>query len=58
MPVILASRDYDRWLDPTVQADSLRALLKPYAADEMEAHAVSKMVNNPRNDILQCVEPI
>lgn len=58
MPVILASHDYDRWLDPTVHADSLQALLKPYAADEMEAYAVSKMVNNPRSDIPQCVEPI
>jgi len=58
MPVILASQDYDRWLDPTVPPDSLQAFLKPYAVNEMEAYAVSKMVNNPRNDILQCVEPI
>jgi len=58
MPVILDSQDYDQWLDPTAQIDHLRTLLKPYAADEMEAYAVSKMVNNPRNDILQCVDPI
>jgi len=55
MPVILASQDYDQWLDPTTQTDLLRALLKPYEADEMEAYAVSKMVNNPRNDTPQCI---
>jgi len=58
MPVILASQDYYQWLGPDVPTDSLRALLKPYAADEMEAFPVSRLVNNPRNDIPQCVEPI
>jgi len=58
MPVILASQDYDQWLDPTVQTNSLQAILKPYAAEEMEAYAVSKIVNNPRNDAPQCVEPL
>jgi putative SOS response-associated peptidase YedK len=58
MPVILPPQKYDHWLDPAAQTLSLLALLKPYTADEMEAYAVSKMVNNPRNDILQCVEPI
>jgi putative SOS response-associated peptidase YedK len=57
MPVILASRDYDQWIDPTIQTDSLQSLLKPYPSEEMEAYAVSKMVNNPRNDIPLCVEP-
>jgi len=57
MPLILTVQDYDRWLDPIVQTDILQTLLKPYSADEMEAYAVSKMVNNPRNDIPQCIEP-
>ena len=58
MPVILAARDYDQWLDPAAQTDRLQALLKPYAADDLEAYAVSKMVNNPRNNLPQCVEPV
>ncbi|MSR24044.1 MAG: hypothetical protein EXR96_03000 [Nitrospiraceae bacterium] len=58
MPVILAPQDYDRWLDPTAQTLSLLDFLKPYAADDLEAYAVSKMVNNPRFDIPQCLEPI
>ena len=58
MPVILASKDYGQWLDPTTRTDSLQVLLKPYTTDEMEAYAVSKMVNNPRNDVPQCMTPI
>lgn len=57
MPVILTAQDYEVWLDPAVQqTDALQALLKPYPAEEMEAYAVSKMVNNPRFDMPQCVE--
>ena len=58
MPVILDSQDYDQWLDPTAQTDHLRALLKPFATNEMEAYAVSKMVNNPRYDLPECLEPM
>jgi len=58
MPVILASQDYDRWLNPTAQTLSLLDFLKPYAANDLEAYVVSKLVNNPRNDIPQCMEPI
>lgn len=58
MPVILAPQDYEKWLDLAVeQIDPLQALLRPYLAEEMEAYAVSKMVNNPRFDLPQCLEP-
>jgi putative SOS response-associated peptidase YedK len=59
MPVILSTKNYDVWLDPAVQqADSLQAMLKPCPVEEMEAYAVSIIVNNPRIDNLQCVEPV
>jgi len=59
MPVILAPEKYDLWIDPAAQQmDSLQALLKPYPAEEMEGYPVSKMVNNPRFDAPQCLEPI
>ncbi len=66
MPVILTPEDYEVWLDPVVQQlEGLQYLLRPspdllrrYSAVEMEAYPVSKMVNNPRNDLIQCVEPI
>lgn len=38
MPVILAPEDFDLWLDPDFHdADVLRGLLVPFAADRMEA---------------------
>lgn len=50
MPVILNPNDYDRWLDPGVtDPDEVQDLLRPYAG-EMQAHSVSSMVNNARND--------
>jgi putative SOS response-associated peptidase YedK len=57
MPVILASQDYDRWLNPTAMTDGLQALLKPFTVDDLEAYVVRKLVNSPRNDIPQCIEP-
>jgi putative SOS response-associated peptidase YedK len=39
MPVILAPEDYRLWLDPAItKTEPLQALLRPYAAEEMEAY--------------------
>lgn len=58
MPVILEREDYDEWLDPSIQkADPLLHLMRPFGGTSMRAVAVSKMVNNPRNDEPGCVEP-
>jgi len=59
MPVILAPTAYDLWLDPTVQqGDSLKALLRPYPSEELQAYAVNTLVNNPRQDSSDCLEPL
>ncbi len=59
MPVILPRDGHDLWLDPKVgDRDRLQPLLKPYANEEIELFPVSRMVNNPRNDVPQCVEPL
>lgn len=58
MPVILHSRDYAKWLDPSPQTpDQLKPLLKPFPADLMDAYPVSPLVNTPANDIPQLVVP-
>lgn len=58
MPVILAPEHYARWLDPRPgDPDTLQPLLVPYPAGEMTAFAVSRAVNNPRNDSPECIEP-
>ncbi len=59
MPVILAPKDYQRWLAPEEQeAGSLDHLLVPYPADEMKAYPVSRLVNSPSNDQPDCILPV
>jgi putative SOS response-associated peptidase YedK len=58
MPVILHSRDYAKWLDPSPQTpDQLKPLIKPFPADLMDAYPVSTLVNTPANDIPELVVP-
>ncbi len=58
MAVILAPEDYDLWLDPAIQeVERLQPLLRAYPPEGMEAYPVSRMVNNPANDDLMCIEP-
>ena len=56
MPVILPANAYNLWLDPAERTD-LQELLIPYSAQEMIAHPVSTLVNNPRNDTSDCLKP-
>jgi putative SOS response-associated peptidase YedK len=59
MPVILHPRDYQLWLDPSVQqAEQLKPLLRAYPPEEMETYAVSRFVNAPRNDDPRCIEAL
>ncbi|AFZ13754.1 protein of unknown function DUF159 [Crinalium epipsammum PCC 9333] len=59
MPVILSSKDYDLWLDPSVQkSDLLQPLLLPYSAEEMTAYPVSTRVNKPMNDSPECIQEL
>jgi putative SOS response-associated peptidase YedK len=59
MPVIVAAKDYDDWLDPSLHIiERLNALLRPFPPEEMEAYPVSPLVNNPRNDQPECVRPL
>jgi putative SOS response-associated peptidase YedK len=59
MPVVLPPSAYDRWLDPDEHhTETLQPLLKPYPASDMVAYEVSTVVNNPSNDVPECVEPV
>lgn len=58
MPAILKPQDYAQWLDPGEQpAQRLNRLLRPYPASQMEAYAVSTLVNDPRQDSPVCIAP-
>ena len=59
MPVILPRSAYDLWLDPGIHDPRrLEPLLVPFPADEMEAYPVSRVVNDPANEVPECIRPI
>ena len=59
MPVILAPSSYEQWLNPAFQqVEALNALLRPFPAEHMTVFPVSTLVNNPRHDAPQCLEPV
>jgi putative SOS response-associated peptidase YedK len=59
MPVILPKQVYGEWLDPAHQdVGELTALLKPYAAQELEAYPVSSLVNDVKNNSAALIQPV
>jgi putative SOS response-associated peptidase YedK len=59
MPVILSPKGYDEWLDEKIKdSERLKNLLKPYPANEMTAHPVSKSVNVPDADSSELIVPL
>jgi putative SOS response-associated peptidase YedK len=50
MPVIVAPKNYERWLDTGSKSTPAPDLLQPYPAEEMEAWKVSVQVGNVRNN--------
>jgi len=56
MPAILKPEDERAWLDiGAVKFNSAQELLKPFPSELMDAHDVSKLVNNPQNDSTECI---
>jgi putative SOS response-associated peptidase YedK len=58
MPVILEPEDFSAWLSRETPAERLGALLRPLPAELMMARPVSTLVNNPRNNLPECVAPL
>jgi len=59
MPVILNRIGEEKWLDKDEKdIEKLLALLIPYPADELQAYQVSSLVNSPRNDKKELIEPV
>lgn len=58
MPVIIEPEDFDLWLNPEPDPEQGLHLLRPYPAEKMAAYPVNTVVNNPRNDVPDCIQPI
>lgn len=58
MPVILNPKDYEMWLDPTVQKSELQQLLQPLSSAAMTSYPVSTKVNKPTNDTPELINSL
>lgn len=59
MPVILPPSSYHQWLDPGFSdVTVLNSFLRPCSSEDLMTYPVSTLVNSPRNDVRQCLEPL
>jgi len=59
MPIILHPDHHERWLDPAIQkSEEIVPILQPIPGKELAMHPVSTLVNNPRNEKPECLEPV
>jgi len=56
MPVILAPDDYAAWLGED-EVREVTELLRPYPSEAIRAYPVRTVVNSPKNDGPECIEP-
>jgi len=58
MPVIVARKDYERWMAPAEPSHLPVDLLRPYPAEEMKTWKVSRAVGNVRNNNPTLIAPV
>ncbi|TYB31488.1 MAG: SOS response-associated peptidase [Candidatus Mcinerneyibacterium aminivorans] len=59
MPVIVPEKYVGYWLDVEVfNREKLKKLFYPINSDLIRYDRVSRLVNNPKNDSPQCIEPV
>jgi putative SOS response-associated peptidase YedK len=58
MPLILDPLIARQWLDPNFgDYGTLSVMMVPFPSELMEAYEVSRLVNDPKNDSLECIDP-
>jgi putative SOS response-associated peptidase YedK len=57
MPVIVDAGDYSRWLDPAASNSDLLPLLESRTVNGLEVAAANPLVNNPRNQGPELLQP-
>ena len=57
MPVILARKDEAKWIERTSESELL-GLLRPFPVEKITAYPVSNLVNSPRNETPEILEPV
>ncbi len=59
MPVIFDRVQARQWLDPRLSSRSadIAAVFAPFPSEQMQAHDVSPLVNEPEYDSAECIKP-
>lgn len=57
MPVVLPADAWDLWLAADAPLPALTDLMRPFAAERMEAVVVSRRLNSVANDDAECLTP-
>jgi len=50
MPLIISRNDEGKWVDPKLNAEDIKSLIKPYPESGMEAYTISTDANSPRKN--------
>jgi len=58
MPVILPQESYNSWIDPQTESGELEKMLCSCPAEELTAHPVNGLCNNPQNDSPECIREV
>lgn len=59
MPAILDEEEAKRWLTPgPIAVEEVAQLTVPHPAEDMEAVPISSLVNSPRNDLPEILQPV
>ncbi|MDD5083736.1 MAG: SOS response-associated peptidase family protein [Candidatus Moranbacteria bacterium] len=58
MPVILSEQGEEAWLNPDVDTDDAKKLLRPFPAKAMKIRKISTLINNPRNDVPEVLKAV
>ena len=58
MALILDPLIARQWLDPTaIDQRFISVVMVPFPSELMEAYEVSRLVNDPKNDSVECIDP-
>lgn len=59
MPVILPKQMLDYWLQPELLTEEIiKEIFEPLSSDILEMYKVSKLVNSPKNETIECIQPL
>lgn len=58
MPVVVEPKDYDRWLDPEVDFNDVKDVLRPAREDLLSEYTVSRRINGSKEDDPTLLNPM